>query len=184
MRSRGAKRTKLLLTERSFGLLAADHMHGRYVMVTGRIASPAQGLKSNSTNDIMSALIESGCVSLDDFKSESQTTLMHCDQHPSNIQSARILDRRRKRKHKTWSQFPSYCVAHKIMHIAEAATSPKALKEARQAVMHIGLSVMDASMQHELKECFYDVILASIKIRRGFCDDDDARHRRNILMAT
>ena len=38
-------------------------------------------------------------------------------------------------------------------------------------------------MQHELKGCFYDVILDSIDIQCGFCDDEDARHRRNILMA-
>eukprot|EP00959_Pyramimonas_sp_CCMP1952_P464929 9487411-Pyramimonas_sp.AAC.1 len=153
-------------------------------MITTRIASPAQGLKSNSTNDIMSALMESGCISLDDRRSHTQTTIMHCDQHPSNIQSIRILDRRRKRVVKTWAQFPSYCCAHKIVHIADAATSPNMLKSTRQAVMHIGLSLMDANMHHDMKECLYDVIKSSIHAQHGFCDDDDTTARRNTLLAT
>ena len=144
-----ATTAKILITENGF-LHMVRKADGNYMFFLGESVSQAQCLERNTCGCMMSALFDSQASSLFETQSQSSTRLVSVDRRPSNLQTERRLQRRRRRKCPGSTTLLIGCFTRKIIKINEVLLEVEGISQTVQAITHIGLSVQQQWFRREL----------------------------------
>ena len=149
----------------------------KYLMFFGEVACHAQGLKNNSAECLLEALIQN-CVAIrSDCEFKHKVRCADSDRHPSNdAAEGRMVSQLGC----DWESFIEKCRAHKTFTAHSETLQP--LEGAIKGLIHIGRCFAHAGMMSELRECLRVAFRMKARLRVGLSGGDDADLYRRVAL--